>query len=430
MRLGNGVQVLAEEMAGASSVAVGVWVRQGAALEPPELAGSSHLLEHMVFKGTKTRSARTIALSLERVGGALDAYTSREHTSYQARSLSAHLPLAIEVLSDLIRNPALRQEDLEKEKAVVAEEIAAVEDTPDDVVFDLHGERLWRGHPYGAPILGTRASVAALARKDLANLRATAYTGANIVVAAAGDLEWRRFVDLAEKWFGEIEPGRRLPDPPAPAGAEAGSDRLERDSSQMHLVTGWTTPGRAHPGRYARTLLSEALGGGMSSRLFQRVREELALVYSVYSFHSLYSRGGVFGVYAGTRPGAEGAVLAAVAEEYGRFLSNGLAGAELAEIKEQVKGRVLLSFEGPSARVQRLAGLALADEPIVSLEELATRVDQVSAEEVAQEAEAVLHPARQYVLCLGPAPSAATAPSPAAAPRPAPERPTPMSCQE
>ena len=409
VRLGNGVQVLAEEMAGASSVAVGAWVRQGAALEPPELLGASHLLEHMVFKGTRTRSAREIAFSMERVGGSLDAYTSREHTSYQARSLGCHLPLAMEVLSDLIRNPALREEDLEKEKAVVAEEIAAVEDAPDDVVFDLHGERLWRGHPYGSPILGTRASVAALARESLERLRAAAYTGANIVVAAAGDLDRREFVDLAEEWFGDIEAGARLPDPPAPATAEAGVDRIERDSAQTHVVTGWTTPGRAHPGRYARSLLSEALGGGMSSRLFQRVREELALAYSVYSFHSLYSRGGVFGVYAGTRPGAEEAVLAAVAEEYDRSLGTGLSDAELTEIKEQVKGRMLLALEGPGARVQRLAGLALADEPIVSLEELAARVDQVSAEEMAREAEAVLHPDRQYALCLGPPGSVATA---------------------
>ena len=402
MRLGNGVQVLVEEIAGASSVVVGAWVRQGAALEPLAALGASHLLEHMVFKGTTTRSAREIALALERVGGSLDAYTSREHTSYQARTLGRHLPLAVEVLSDLIRNPVLRQEDLDREKAVVTEEIAAVEDTPDDVVFDLHGERLWRGHPYGAPILGTRESVAAISRQDLVELRAGAHTGANIVVAAAGDVDSQAFVELAETWFGGIESGRRLPDPAAPSAAQAGLDRLERDSAQVHLVTGWTTPGRAHPGRYARVLLAESLGGGMSSRLFQRVREEMALAYSVYAFHSLYSRGGVFGVYAGTRPGAEEAVLAAVAEEYGHFLSGEFSGVELAEVKEQVKGRMLLSLEAPGARAQRLAGLALAGEPVVSLRELADRVDQVSAEEMAREAEAVLHPDRQYALCLGP----------------------------
>lgn len=421
MRLANGVQVLAEEIAGASSVVVGAWVRQGAALEPPELAGISHLLEHMVFKGTATRSAREIALSLERVGGSLDAYTSREHTSYQARALGRHLPLALEVLADLIRNPALRQEDLDREKAVVSEEIAAVEDTPDDVVFDLHGERLWRGHPYGAPILGTRASVAAISREELASLRKRAHTGANIVLAAAGDLDGREFVELAEKWFGGIERGSRLPNPAAPSAAVAGLDRLERDSAQTHVVTGWTTPGRAAPGRYARILLSEALGGGMSSRLFQRIREEMALAYSVYSFHSLYSRGGVFGVYAGIRPGAEDALLAAVAEEYDHFLSGRLSGAALAEIKEQVKGRVLLSLEAPGARAHRLASLVLAGEPVVPLEELAERVDRVSQDDVAREAEAVLHPDRQYALCLGPAPamSPATAPAPAMGPAPA-----------
>lgn len=402
MRLANGVQVLAEEIAGASSAAVGVWVRQGAAQDPVGLSGASHLLEHLVFKGTTTRSALEIALSLERVGGSLDAYTSREHTSYQARVLGRHLPLAVEVIADLVRNPRLAPDDLDREKAVVTEEIATVEDTPDDVVFDLYGERLWQGHPYGAPILGSRESVAAISRDDLAGLHAAGYTGANLVLVAAGDVDAGEFQELADMWFGDLDAGDKPPDAPAPSEPKSGMNQVNRELAQAHLITGWATPGRSHPGRYARVLLAEVLGGGMSSRLFQRVREELALAYAVYSFHSLYSRGGVFGVYAGTRPGAESAVLEAVADEYRRLLSEGLSPQELAALKEQVKGRMLLALDSPGARAQRLAGFALAEEPTLSLEQTAARVDAVTPDALAREAEAVLDPERQCAFCLGP----------------------------
>ena len=299
-RLANGVWVLAEEMDGAASVAVGVWVGQGGAHESADRLGASHLLEHMVFKGTETRSAREIALSLERLGGSLDAYTAREHTSYQARVLARHLPDAVEVLADLVRNPLLGQDDLDREKSVVAEEIAMVEDTPEDLVFEIHGERLWRGHPYGQSILGTRESVAGLSRDALADLHRERYVAANLVVAAAGAVDHARLVELADRWFGDMPAGAAATGPTRPPEPEARIDRMERDSAQVHVVTGWTTPGHAHPDRYARLLLSTALGGGMSSRLFQHVREELALAYAVYSFQSFYSGGGLFGVYAGT----------------------------------------------------------------------------------------------------------------------------------
>ena len=401
-RLANGARVLAEEMKGAASVAVGVWVGQGGAHEAAGRSGSSHLLEHMVFKGTETRTAREIALSLERLGGSLDAYTAREHTSYQARVLARHLPEAVEVLADLVRNPLLDQDDLDREKAVVAEEIAMVEDTPEDLVFELHGERVWQGHPYGRSILGTRESVAALSCADLRELHRDRYVGKNVLLAAAGAVDHDELAVLAERWLGGLPAGDKVSRPNRPLEPEPGIERLERDSAQVHVVTGWTTPGHADPDRYARLLLSAALGGGMSSRLFQHVREERALAYAVYSFQSFYSGGGLFGVYAGTRPGQAEDLLDAVRRVYDDALARGLAEEELDGVKELVKGRMLLALETPGARVQRLATLALLEEPFVSPEEEARRVDAVSSEDLRRVASTVLDPSRQCAVCLGP----------------------------
>ena len=401
-RLDNGVRVLTESMPGVRSVAVGAWVCQGAALDPPGQAGASHLLEHLVFRGTRTRTRREIALSLESVGGSLNAYTSREHTGYEARVPSGHLPRAVDVISDLIRNPRLAEQDLDQERLVVTEGIAAVEDTPDDLVFEVHGERLWRGHPYGRSILGTRDSVAAISRDDLAELHRHRYVGANMVVAAAGAVEHDEFAALADKWFGEIEPGGEAPGVPKPEAPAEGVDRVARETSQVHVVLGRTTPGHSHRDRYALALLSAALGGGMSSRLFQRVREELALAYAVFSFQSFYVRGGISGVYAGTRPGSEHQALDAIREVYGDVAAEGLPRDELGMIKEQVKGQILLSQESPGARVHRLAGFALYREPVVSLDELAGRIDSVSGCDIGRVAADAFDPDRQYALCLGP----------------------------
>ena len=401
-RLGNGVHVLTERMPGVRSVAVGAWVRQGAAHDGPGQAGASHLLEHLVFRGTGTRSRRQIALSLESVGGSLNAYTSREHTGYEARVLARHLRRAVDVISDLVRDPRLAERDLDQEKAVVGEEIAAVEDTPDDLVFELHGERLWRGHPYGRSILGTRDSVASISRDDLAGLHRDRYVGANLVVAAAGAVEHDEFLGLADEWFGGIEPGSEAPGVPEPPAPEEGMDRVGREASQVHIVLGRTTPGHSHRDRHALVLLSAALGGGMSSRLFQRIREELALAYAVFSYQSFYTRGGVSGVYAGTRPGKEPEALEAILDVYRRIAAEGLPRDELDTIKEQVKGQVMLSQETPGARLHRLAGFALHREPFISLDELTCRIDSVSNRDIVRVAADIFEPERQYALCLGP----------------------------
>lgn len=400
--LDNGVEVLTEDVPGVRSAAVGVWVRQGGAHENADHLGVSHLLEHMVFKGTRRRTAREIALSLERLGGSLDAYTTREHTSFQARVLDEHLPVALDVLADLVLSPTLRDEDLELEREVVLEEIAQVEDTPDDLVFDLHAEALWQGHPYGAPILGTPETVGGMSGDAVRGLHADRYVGRNLVVAAAGRVDQDDFVRRVEALFGDVAEGRRTDGVPEPGPTLLGEGRVFRPTAQTHLVFGTGTPPHADPRRYAVHLVSTALGGGMSSRLFQRVREELALCYSVFSFQSFFSRAGMFGVYVGTRPETADAAVQAVREELERMAHEGLGEVELEEARQQTKGQVMLSLESTGARLHRLASAALHGEPFLGLDGLLERLDGVTEEAVAEVAEAYLDPEAHYLLRLGP----------------------------
>lgn len=400
--LANGVEVLTERIPGVRSVSVGVWVRQGSAHESPGLMGASHLLEHMVFKGTETRTPREIALALESLGGSLDAYTSREHTSFQARVLDEHMPVALEVLADLVLSPLLREQDLDLEREVVLEEIATVEDTPDDLVFDLHGASFWGGHPYGNSILGTRETVASIRADALREIHRSRYTGRNMVIAAAGQVWHDDVVSRAQGLFGALpvgEPGQALPElPPLPMGEE----RVERESAQTHLVFGRVTPGHSDPRRFPLILLSSALGGGMSSRLFQRVREELALAYSVFTFQSFYTLAGISGVYVGTRPVTAGKAVEAVREELDRVAREGIPEEELDQTKQQVKGQIMLSLESTGSRLYRLAGFALHREPFATLDQLLAKLDAVTGEDVVRVAAEHFQSEEHLLLRLGP----------------------------
>jgi len=400
--LDNGIHLLSETIPGVRSVAVGVWVRQGSAHEQLEEVGISHLLEHMAFKGTERRSSREIAAALEGLGGSLDAYTSREHTSFQARALGEHVGEALDVVSDLVLAPRLRGEDLELEREVVLEEIATVEDTPDDLVFDLHGERLWDGHAYGRAILGSRESVRSLSAERLRTLHRERYRGENLVVAAAGMVDHEFLGETVQRLFGVSPPSVRRPAVPTPGPVRSGRERLIRDSAQTHLVFGTDLVPHSDSRRYPLVLLSAALGGGMSSRLFQRVREELALAYAVYSFQSFYSAAGQGGVYVGTRPDGEEQVIDAVLAEYALLAREGLPSEELERAKCQVKGQIMITLESTGSRLHRLAGFALYDEPFMTLDELLARIDAVSEEELAAVAAEFFDPSRQFVISLGP----------------------------
>jgi len=385
-------------------VSFGAWVKSASVHEQPGTMGVSHLLEHMVFKGTSRRSARDIALALEVLGGSLDAYTAREHTSYQARVLDEHLEQAADVIGDLIFRPTLRAADLRLERKVVLEEIAMVEDTPDDLVFDLHSEAMWGGHPYGYPILGTRETVASLGVKELRALHERAYHPPQIVVAAAGHVEHERLLEVLERtgWMA-VPRGDDAPIVAPPVTLPAPTERyIRRDSAQTHIVLGSPTVPHNDQRRYAIALVDAILGGGMSSRLFQRVREELGLAYAVYTFQCFHPDTGTHGVYVGTAPATAERAREAINEELSRLASESLTAEEIEAGKSQLKGQVTLSLESVSSRMYRAAGVALYDEPYRTLDEVLALIDAITPEEVASVSREFYAPEKQTVVSLGP----------------------------
>ena len=400
----NGVTVLTERVPTVRSAAVGVWVRSASVHEPRLKMGVSHLLEHMVFKGTERRSAQEIALALEARGGSLDAYTSRDTTAFQARVLDQDLPRAVDVLTDLVRRPVLRDSDLELERNVVLEEINTVDDTPDDLVFELSSQALWPEHPYGYSILGTRDTVAALSAEDLKGLHGRAYFPGNCVIAAAGNLSHTQLLDLLEKegWFeGEVVAAG----PPAPAhqpAARGVEQRHEKDTAQTHIVFATEAMPFADPRKFALMVLANVFGGGMSSRLFQRIREELGLAYAVYAYTAFYRGIGSLGTYVGTQPKTAAQAADAIRAEYARLAREGLGGEALAEAKRQTMGQLVLGLESPTARMYRLAGAPLYGEPYRSLDDLLATVERLTPDEVGQVAAEFFDPARQSVVWLGP----------------------------
>jgi predicted Zn-dependent peptidase len=401
--LDGGLSVLTQKVSGVRSASVGVWVRYGSAHETARERGAAHLLEHMVFKGTARRSARDISLVLERLGGALDAYTSREHTCYQARVLDEHLETALDVVSDLVVSPVLEAADLALEREVVLEEISMVEDTPDDLVFELHNEVLWPAHPYGHSILGTRDTVASMSAAELRRIHGEVYRRGGLVVAAAGAVEHDRMVDWVGRHFESVGNGRLLRAVAAAPPLEPSEHRIERPGTQAHIVLGARTVSHGDPRRYALILLSTALGGGMSSRLFQRVREELGLAYAVYSFQSFYRTGGVLGVYAGTRPEWADRAVDVIRAELRRVVAEGLTPAELEDAKGQVKGQTVLGLESVGGRLHRLALQELHEEPHRTVDEILARIDGVTRDETAEVAAEWLDPERWVTVRLGPA---------------------------
>jgi predicted Zn-dependent peptidase len=402
--LPNGLTVLSETMPGVRSVAFGAWVRAASLHEPRELMGVSHLLEHMVFKGTDRRSSKQIALELETLGGSLDAYTSREHTVYQARVLDEHLDVAADVIGDFVFGPTLRATDLDLERKVVLEEIAMVDDTPDDLVFELHSEALWGLHPYGYSILGTRDSVSGLRTADLRALHERAYHPSQLIVAASGNVDHDALLETLDRtgWSARTGGDPTRLTAPTPVAQPPIRRHVARDGAQTHIVVGSTTVAHEDPRRHAVILLSSMLGGGMSSRLFQRVREELGLAYAVYTFQSFHADIGMHGVYVGTGPETAREALEAIHSELADVASKGLPDAELAMGKSQLKGQITLSLESVTARMYRCAGVELYGEPYRSLDEMLALVDAVTTEQIAEVAHDFFAPERQTVVSLGP----------------------------
>ncbi|HKV71793.1 MAG TPA: pitrilysin family protein [Gemmatimonadales bacterium] len=401
----NGLVVCSERVPTVRSAAVGIWVRAASAHETRPQMGVSHLLEHMVFKGTERRSAQEIALALEARGGSLDAYTSRDSTAFQARVLDADLPRAVDVLTDLVRRPTLKDADLQLERNVILEEISTVQDTPDDLVFDLSAETLWPEHPYGFSILGTRESVGTLSTTHLGDLHRRAYRPANCVIAGAGNFTHQQLLTLVERegWFdrpadpaGPVEMARVTP------AVRGGLRRVARDSAQSHLVFATDTVPFADRRKYAIMVLANILGGGMSSRLFQRVREELGLAYAVYAFSSFFRGIGTTGVYVGTQPQTAQAAADAIRGELATLAREGLRGAALDEAKQQTQGQVMLSLESPAAKMYRLAGGHVYGEAYRSLDDVLKEIAALTEDTVAAAASEFFTPERYTLVWLGP----------------------------
>lgn len=399
----NGLNILTEHLPGLRSAAVGVWVRWASGHEGPEQMGVAHLLEHMVFKGTEKRTAKALAQALEVRGGSLDAYTSRDHTSYQAHVLDQDLPLAVDILTDLVRSPLIRSEDLDLERNVVLEEIKGVEDTPDDLVFDLFAASLWPAHPYGYSILGTPETVGRLTAADIRSFHAAGYYPGNVIVAAAGNVDHDRLLEdlMRLGWFEGS--GYQAPRPHVipTAAVRSVSRRVARDTAQSHIVFGTDTFESRDPRRYAMAVLTNVFGGGMSSRLFQRIREDLGLAYSISAFHQPYRAGGLAGVYVATQPSTASEAKEAIRIECERLAHDGLTSQELAGGKQQLKGQLMLALENPGSRVHRLAGFVLNDDRYRKPDEILAAIDQIENEEINQLAREFFDPARLAVVELG-----------------------------
>jgi predicted Zn-dependent peptidase len=382
------------------SVAIGLWVKVGSRYERAEYAGVSHFIEHLLFKGTESRSAEDIARAIDSVGGTLDAFTSRENTCFYAKVLGQHLPLAVDLLSDLLLHPRLDSEDVEKERRVVLEEIKMVEDDPDDLIHDIFAQQVWRDHPLGRPILGTRQTLQAITRQAVIEHLRDYYQPNEVIVAAAGDLEHDRVVDLIRSALGDWQ-GRSVPSNGGSPVCYHTVHHEERDSAQLHLVLGAEGLPYNHRHRYAFFLQNAILGSSMSSRLFQEIREKRGLAYSIYSYQASYQDSGLMAVYAGTSAESYPQVVDLIRAEFARLRDEPVDLDELQRAKDQLKGNLLLGLEGTSSRMTRLAKAEIYFQRYFDLDEIIRGIDEVSAETFADLNRALLAPERYALTTIG-----------------------------
>jgi predicted Zn-dependent peptidase len=391
---GSGLRVVTERVPGVRSVTLGFWAAVGSRDEPARIAGASHFLEHLLFKGTRSRTARDIAEAFDAVGGDLNAFTGREHTAFYARVLDVDLPMAVEHLADMLQDSLLRSEDLEAERQVILEEINMTNDSPDQLVHDLFAETLWEDHPLGRPVLGRAETVSATKRDQVRRFWKRHYVPHNLVIVAAGNVRHERLTSLIESYF-ETGPkirGRRsrVRDGGRPPGASGAVRVLRRDTEQAHICYGSSGLARRDTRRFAFGVVNNAVGEGMSSRLFQEVREKRGLAYSVYSYHSMYAETGAYCVYAGTTPRRAREVLEVVRRELEDVVEKGISPDELERAKGHMKGGLVLSQEDTSARMNRLGRSEIAHGEILTVDEVIERIDGVTGEETRDVAAEVL----------------------------------------
>ena len=399
--LPSGLIVLTERMEHVRSVAMGVWMRAGSRHEVAELNGISHFVEHMVFKGTKSRTAQRIAREVDAIGGNLDAFTGKETVCFNVKVLDDHVPVALDVLSDLVLNPVFASEEITRERGVILEEIKMDEDNPDTLVHEIFTQSFWKDHPLGKPILGTRETVKSFEQNTLLRFFEQRFRADNMVFSAAGNLEHDSFVELVARHFSSLAPGSLADDTVAPTVTSRINLRNKKSLEQVQLCLGVPAPPIADSCRYATLLLNTLLGGGMSSRLFQTVREERGLVYSIYSDLNPYRDTGSLCVYAGTSADRALQVIDLIMEEFRRMKTEPLPADELRRGKDQLKGNLLLSLESSMSRMSNLARQQMYFERFFGLEEILEKVESVTEEQVMAMAEKLFQPDRVAVTLLG-----------------------------
>ncbi len=372
--LDNGLRIVTDSMNTVETVSVGAWVDAGARHEHPSLNGISHMLEHMAFKGTKRRTARDIANQIEAVGGHVNAYTSREHTAYYAKMLKEDTPLALDIIADILQHSVMDNDELDRERAVILQEIHQSHDTPDDIVFDLFQETAFPGQAVGRPVLGTVDLVSGFTRDTLIDYMAAQYSPTSIVVSAAGNIDHDDFVAQASKAFSELP---ATTDRKIEASTYHGGDlRQSRDLEQIHYLLGFNGFAYDDPDYYAGSIYATLLGGGMSSRLFQEIREAKGLVYSVYSFMSSFQDGGIFGIYAGTGEQEISEVVPLICNELIRSTKD-ISFEEITRARAQIKASILMSLESTSSRCEQSARQLLVYNRVIPVDEVIAKVDAV-----------------------------------------------------
>jgi len=399
--LANGVKVLTEKIPHVHSASIGVWVDVGSRDESEHQAGVTHFIEHLMFKGTQRRSAKDIAEELDAVGGQLNAFTTKEYTCYYARVLDEHLPLAVDLLGDMLFHSRFDEVDIDRERNVILEEIKMYEDAPDELVHDIFAGTIWHDHPLGRPVIGSEQSVRNLSRDDLLLFYRQFYIPGNIVVAAAGNFELGQLMELLSGTFGGLTGGKKerrfvVPEPSKQVFCRA------KDTEQVHLCLG--TPGLPmdHEKIYVFQLINTILGGGLSSRLFQEIREQRGLVYSVFSYHSSYHDSGLFCVYAGLSRENVREALELIVKEIRGIQQQGVSPVELQRVKDQLKGNLLLSLESVSTRMSRLGKSQLYLGKITPPEEIVRRIMAVTNDDIMELTRNLLKPENFSLASVGP----------------------------
>ncbi|MBI3933229.1 MAG: insulinase family protein [Acidobacteria bacterium] len=381
-KLSNGLTLLTESMPHVRSVSLGIWLNSGSRQESPQRGGITHFIEHMVFKGTQTRTAEQIARSMDSIGGHLDAFTAKECVSFSTVVMDQHFTQALDVLSDLVLNPLFDPGDIKKERSVVLEEIKSEEDNPEYLLHELFTQQFWKNHPLGRPILGTRQTVAAFDRNAVQDQFAKVYYPNNMVIAVAGHLDHKRVADLVHKRFGGLTPQDHRPGQRRPVIQTHITLKNREFLEQAHLCLGVPSYPLAHERRYACYVLNTLLGGGMSSRLFQKIREKQGLVYSVFSELTPYRDTGGLLVCAGTSPVSVPRVITSIMEEFRDLKENPVSAEDLQRAKDQLKGSIMLSLESTSSRMSNLARQQMYFGRFVSLDEMIQKIEAVTAEEL------------------------------------------------